>query len=473
MMARNLITTALEGGYMTETPKLTNDMINEAFEREIRATTPLGASGSWVVCAKKEDHSQVAIYRDLDPPHRDDVEQVFFRLDHRGPHDPIIDPTLDEARGSKDFLQAALDCAWGMGLRPGPVIAELERKHQQRSEAMMAMMEASRLKGVTRVIAEAKAFLQEVREAPQTRAERLLTDVTSMLASFTEGWKEERADAVRELREICEDFGDNDWEDDLHLADVIGKHLGNALYEEKKAREMIEEVRSAPAVPPLSSRPIRQTHTYVTLEVPAEMHAYVREELLDAGYVNAVDDRTGELDMNGLALVAGPPSVVNELVEAKPSDVVIEPAPDGTARKPDGTLDWDAIKPVRQEPPTPRGLIVPEFKTAEDARKLGRDDPPPLELNVEGFRMTPNDPPSFSYLTPQELVDGKPSNPAPTPRDTLVDELRCFDLFSPGNANEAVALMLRAADRIEELEKAAAAAVAGWEKLKAAEGWKL
>lgn len=39
----------------------------------------------------------------------------------------------------------------------------------------------------------------------------------------------ERADAIAVLRDLCEEFGDNDWPDDLHLADIIEKHLGRAL----------------------------------------------------------------------------------------------------------------------------------------------------------------------------------------------------------------------------------------------------
>jgi predicted secreted protein len=37
--------------------------------------------------------------------------------------------------------------------------------------------------------------------------------------------RQEREDAVKLLREICEEHGDNDWADDLHLADVLEKHL--------------------------------------------------------------------------------------------------------------------------------------------------------------------------------------------------------------------------------------------------------
>lgn len=39
-------------------------------------------------------------------------------------------------------------------------------------------------------------------------------------------WVEDRARSVAALREICEQHGDNDWPDDLSLADVIEKHLG-------------------------------------------------------------------------------------------------------------------------------------------------------------------------------------------------------------------------------------------------------
>lgn len=34
-----------------------------------------------------------------------------------------------------------------------------------------------------------------------------------------------------ELRRVCEEFGDNDWPDELHLADVVEKHLRTHLHE--------------------------------------------------------------------------------------------------------------------------------------------------------------------------------------------------------------------------------------------------
>lgn len=35
----------------------------------------------------------------------------------------------------------------------------------------------------------------------------------------------ERQQVVAVLRDVCRDHGDNDWPDDLHLADVVQKHL--------------------------------------------------------------------------------------------------------------------------------------------------------------------------------------------------------------------------------------------------------
>lgn len=49
-------------------------------------------------------------------------------------------------------------------------------------------------------------------------------------------------------------------------------------------------------------RELRQTHTIVTMDVPAALYDLVRQKLLDAGYGHAVDDREGELDMHGVAL---------------------------------------------------------------------------------------------------------------------------------------------------------------------------
>lgn len=42
-------------------------------------------------------------------------------------------------------------------------------------------------------------------------------------------WRIERNDVVAALRLICGDHGDNDWDDNDHLGDVISKHLADHL----------------------------------------------------------------------------------------------------------------------------------------------------------------------------------------------------------------------------------------------------
>lgn len=55
-------------------------------------------------------------------------------------------------------------------------------------------------------------------------------------------WRLERADAVAALQSLCEDFGDNDWSPDLHLADVVNKHLGNHLHDRPGSVNVIEAI---------------------------------------------------------------------------------------------------------------------------------------------------------------------------------------------------------------------------------------
>lgn len=45
------------------------------------------------------------------------------------------------------------------------------------------------------------------------------------------GWVSEREQAIAVLRSICAEHGDNDWGENLHLADIIDKHLGKHLEE--------------------------------------------------------------------------------------------------------------------------------------------------------------------------------------------------------------------------------------------------
>lgn len=42
-------------------------------------------------------------------------------------------------------------------------------------------------------------------------------------------WIMEREQAIAKLREICAAHGDNNWDNELHLADIIDKHLFDHL----------------------------------------------------------------------------------------------------------------------------------------------------------------------------------------------------------------------------------------------------
>ena len=57
----------------------------------------------------------------------------------------------------------------------------------------------------------------------------------------------EREVAVAALRELCGEYGDNDWADDLHLADVIEKHLRRHL----DAKQAAPQWADKPTVPGL------------------------------------------------------------------------------------------------------------------------------------------------------------------------------------------------------------------------------
>lgn len=43
-------------------------------------------------------------------------------------------------------------------------------------------------------------------------------------------WVVEREQAIGQLRALCKEFGDNDWDEQLHLGDIIEKHLGKHLH---------------------------------------------------------------------------------------------------------------------------------------------------------------------------------------------------------------------------------------------------
>ncbi len=47
----------------------------------------------------------------------------------------------------------------------------------------------------------------------------------------------ERADTLLVIRRICEDYGDNDWPDELHLGDALEKHLERHLWDNSPDEE--------------------------------------------------------------------------------------------------------------------------------------------------------------------------------------------------------------------------------------------
>lgn len=64
----------------------------------------------------------------------------------------------------------------------------------------------------------------------------------------------EREEAVMQLRDVCRYYGDNDWEPNLHLGDVIDKHLHSHL---ARPHEIVERTpddrvvsKPEPLIPP-------------------------------------------------------------------------------------------------------------------------------------------------------------------------------------------------------------------------------
>lgn len=76
---------------------------------------------------------------------------------------------------------------------------------------------------------EERAYIEGGRAAWRSMLSRCLSelgygDETRQAAAVAQ-LEEARA----ALRRVCEDHGDNDWPDELHLADVIEKHLARHL----------------------------------------------------------------------------------------------------------------------------------------------------------------------------------------------------------------------------------------------------
>ena len=63
-------------------------------------------------------------------------------------------------------------------------------------------------------------------DAATTEADAAMDAVAPRTA---EQYAHERAEAIQTLRHLCEQYGDLDWADDLHLADILSKHLAPYL----------------------------------------------------------------------------------------------------------------------------------------------------------------------------------------------------------------------------------------------------
>jgi len=50
-------------------------------------------------------------------------------------------------------------------------------------------------------------------------------------------WVSERQSVISILRDLCDEFGDNNWDDGLNLRDIIEKHLAKHLWESQKEND--------------------------------------------------------------------------------------------------------------------------------------------------------------------------------------------------------------------------------------------
>ncbi len=68
-------------------------------------------------------------------------------------------------------------------------------------------------------------------EAQSHALKEIISHCQNKLRSFgvelktKDEFDQERIETIALLRMHCDEYGDNDWDDDLHLSDVIDKHL--------------------------------------------------------------------------------------------------------------------------------------------------------------------------------------------------------------------------------------------------------
>ena len=80
---------------------------------------------------------------------------------------------------------------------------------------------------------EEKAYEEGNRQAWISMLQSCLQNLHGLKNLDTVKIIQERQQAIQILRSLCEEFGDNNWDDDLHLSDIIDKHLGKYLHSSK------------------------------------------------------------------------------------------------------------------------------------------------------------------------------------------------------------------------------------------------
>ena len=78
--------------------------------------------------------------------------------------------------------------------------------------------------------AEERAYAEGQRVVYRTMLRDALLNLGRDSVEWNEKrWLIEREEAISMLRRVCGDHGDNDWPDELRLADIVEKHLAAHL----------------------------------------------------------------------------------------------------------------------------------------------------------------------------------------------------------------------------------------------------
>jgi hypothetical protein len=95
-------------------------------------------------------------------------------------------------------------------------------------------MKPRELAGETAEQAHERGYIEGRRFSDLARLREILRSIAGLGADENLAVKfgqlqVERLETIARLRDICRDHGDNDWPDDLHLADIVEKHLHRHL----------------------------------------------------------------------------------------------------------------------------------------------------------------------------------------------------------------------------------------------------